>query len=48
VVCAIAKEPIENIVKDIWPFLLGQIVTLLIVTFVPLLSLIIPSMLGYH
>ena len=43
VACKIAKTSIERISLAIWPFLLASVVALLIITFVPWLSLILPS-----
>ncbi len=43
---AVANEPMEKVVKATLPFYLCMIVTLLLVTFVPFISLGLPSLLG--
>lgn len=43
--CAVGKVPIEAVVRTIWPFYIGLFVVLLIVTYVPAVSLWIPSFL---
>ena len=47
VVSGIAKVPITAIARQLWPYLLGLIVSLLLVTYVPALSLWLPNLLGY-
>lgn len=47
VACGIAKIPIERVIKTIIPFLLVLLVTLLIITFVPEITLILPRLLGF-
>ncbi len=42
--CAIGKIKIEEAVKGLWPFLIAMVVTLILVTFVPPLSLFIPNL----
>jgi C4-dicarboxylate transporter, DctM subunit len=34
------KKPVPRIVRDVWPFLIVQVVVLLLVTYVPALSTI--------
>lgn len=46
VTCAVAREKFENIVREIWPFLACQAVALVIITFLPKLTLAIPRILG--
>lgn len=43
---AVAKRPMEKVVKATLPFYLCMIVTLLLISFVPQISLIIPEVLG--
>ena len=43
---AVAKIPMEKVVKATLPFYLCMIITLLLVTFVPAISLFVPSMFG--
>jgi tripartite ATP-independent transporter DctM subunit len=43
--CAVGKVPIEAVVRTIWPFYIGLFLVLLVVTYVPAISLWIPSFL---
>ncbi len=43
---AVAKEPMEKVVKATLPFYLCMIVTLLLITFIPGISMWLPSVLG--
>ncbi len=43
---AVADEPMEKVVKATLPFYICMIITLLLVTFVPMVSLGLPSLLG--
>ena len=45
--CSVAKISIEEITKPILPLILGLIIVLLIVTFVPSVSMFIPKLLGF-
>ena len=47
VVAGIAKVSIAEISKEIWPYLLGLIIALLLVTYVPAISLWLPNYFGY-
>jgi TRAP-type C4-dicarboxylate transport system permease large subunit len=47
IVAGIAKVPIAEIAKELWPYLLGLIVALLLITFVPAFSLWLPNYFGY-
>ena len=44
--CSIAKTPVEKVVKGFMPFYLSMVILLLLLTFVPVLSLGLPQMLG--
>ena len=44
---AVAKRPIEKIVKATLPFYLCMLITLLLLTFIPQISLWLPSLFGY-
>lgn len=44
--CSIAKKPVEDVVKGFIPFYLAMFVLLLILTFVPQITLCLPQMLG--
>ena len=47
VVAGVARIPIAEISREIWPYLLGLIVSLLLITFVPAISLWLPNYFGY-
>ena len=44
--CSIAKQPVEKMVKGFLPFYLSMVALLLILTFVPELTLCLPKFLG--
>lgn len=44
--CAVGKLPIEKAVKTIWPFYLAIFVALMLITFVPAISLTLPGLVG--
>jgi tripartite ATP-independent transporter DctM subunit len=44
--CAVGKVPIEEALKTIWPFYLAILAALLLVTYVPAVSLTLPRLLG--
>ena len=44
--CSIAKMPVEKVVKGFLPFYASMIIMLLLLTFIPALSLGLPSLLG--
>ncbi len=46
VVASIGKVPMESMLREIWPFLICEIASLLLVALVPCFSLLIPSLLG--
>jgi tripartite ATP-independent transporter DctM subunit len=43
--CAVGKLPMEKAVRTIWPFYLAILVALLLITFVPAISLTLPGLL---
>ncbi|GFE66087.1 TRAP transporter large permease subunit [Litoreibacter roseus] len=43
--CAVGKVPIEDALKTIWPFHLAIFGALMLVTYVPAVSLTLPSLL---
>lgn len=43
--CAVGKIPIEKAVRTIWPFYLAIFVALMLITFVPAISLTLPNLL---
>jgi len=46
VACGITGMKFEDLVKSIWPFLLALIVALLLVTFIPSITLFLPNLFG--
>ncbi len=44
--CAVGKLPIEKAVRTIWPFYMAIFVALMMITFIPAISLTLPNMLG--
>ena len=46
VASSIGQERIENIVKEIWPFFVCEILALVLVVYFPLVSQLIPHILG--
>lgn len=47
VACGIARVSVEKLVRAIWPFLLVEVAVLLITTYVPGVSLLLPRLFGY-
>ncbi len=45
VACGIAEIDLETIVKDLWPFLIGMIAVLLLITYFPVLVMWLPNLL---
>ena len=44
--CAVGKLPMEQAVRTIWPFYIAILVALMLITFVPALSLTLPRLIG--
>ena len=44
--CAVGKLPIEKAVRTIWPFYMAIFVALMLITFIPAISLTLPGLLG--
>ena len=44
--CAVGKLPIEKAVRTIWPFYLAILFALMLITFVPAISLTLPRLIG--
>lgn len=44
--CAVGKLPMEKAVQTIWPFYIAILVALMLVTFVPAISLTLPALIG--
>lgn len=44
--CAVGKLPIEKAVRTIWPFYIAIFVALMLITFVPAISLTLPRLIG--
>ena len=47
VACGIAKISLEEIIKAVWPFLMVTLVVLMLVTYIPAISMWLPKMFGY-
>jgi TRAP-type C4-dicarboxylate transport system permease large subunit len=47
VVAGIAKISIAEITREIWPYVLALIAVLMLITYVPAISLWLPHALGY-
>jgi tripartite ATP-independent transporter DctM subunit len=45
--CAVGKVTMEQVIRSIWPFYIGMFAVLLLVTYVPAISLWIPSFLRF-
>jgi len=45
-VAAVARLPVEKLIRAIYPFIIGEIAVLLLITYVPFISLALPKMLG--
>ncbi len=43
IVCGIAETKFERVVKKIWPFVIAHIVALIIITYIPIISLWLPK-----
>jgi TRAP-type C4-dicarboxylate transport system permease large subunit len=41
--CAVGKVTIEQVAREIWPFYVAMIVVLLLVTFIPAISMWLPG-----
>jgi len=48
VACGISKLKLEEISKEIWPFILIEVSVLLLITYVPQISMFIPKLLGFY
>jgi len=46
--CAVGKVTMEQVMRGIWPFYGAMFVVLMLVTYVPAISLWLPRMLGMH
>ena len=44
--CAVGKLPMEKAVRTIWPFYFAIFLALMLITFVPAISLTLPNLLG--
>ena len=44
--CAVGKLPIEKAVRTIWPFYLAIFAALMMITFIPAISLTLPRLIG--
>lgn len=44
--CAVGKLPMEKAVRTIWPFYIAILIALMLITFVPAISLTLPGLIG--
>ncbi len=44
--CAVGKLPMEKAIKSIWPFYIAMFVALMLITFVPAISLTQPGLIS--
>lgn len=44
--CAVGKLPMEKAVRTIWPFYIAILIALMLITFVPAISLTLPALIG--
>ena len=44
--CAVGKIPIEQAVRTIWPFYMAIFAALMLITFIPAISLTLPNLIG--
>jgi tripartite ATP-independent transporter DctM subunit len=42
--CSITKVPVVDFMKEIWPFIIAQILVLLVVTYIPAVVLFLPNL----
>lgn len=42
--CAVGKVPVTEVIRAIWPFYIASVVTLMLITYIPALSLWLPSL----
>lgn len=47
VVCGVTKLDLSYVIKSVWPFIIVELMVLLLVTYCPIISLGIPKLLGY-
>lgn len=48
VLSSVTKVPVPKVIKGVMPFFIPMLATLVIITFVPALSLWLPTLLGFH
>lgn len=46
-VSSVVKTPVENLIKEIWPFYLALLIALLLIAYVPSITLWLPDVLGF-
>jgi len=46
-VCSISKLQIDDVVRPLWPLVVTLVIVLLLVTYIPAISLTIPRLLGF-
>ena len=46
VACGIGQLKLEEVVPDLWPFILAEVAILLLITYVPVIPMFLPRLLG--
>ena len=44
----IAETSYDRTILAVWPFLIAELVTLLLITYIPVLTLAVPTWFGFH
>jgi len=45
--CAVGKVKLEGISREVWPFIVALVIAVLLVTYIPALTLTVPKLLGF-
>ncbi|NMB13538.1 MAG: TRAP transporter large permease, partial [Firmicutes bacterium] len=47
VACGISRLKLEDVVPDLWPFILSEVAILFLITYVPIIPMFLPKLLGF-
>lgn len=47
VACGISRLKLEDVVPDLWPFILAEVAILFLITYVPIIPMFLPKLLGF-
>lgn len=47
VACGISRLSLEDVVPDLWPFILSEVAILFLITYVPIIPMFLPKLLGF-